>query len=414
MTEMLHPFTLIKQKEFFSTYKSSLLLSQLLFSGILGCCLPLGKGIVSDNEFDNEEDVLILEELEKHFQQWEGTISKMVFQDCFHYFEGAVVTSVSTYLSPSRLQKSEDAQQFMHVFMDLVQDMPSAVEFPFLKSYGAVEVSALAAAALLQQVIDLLEVAYPIMEQESLRPQRTESIDEDVLKIFNIRIPIRPITPRPSINGQLSSDRAEELKRLLEQCLVLPDRLLPPTDRSEEPVLRYSIRQYFSLLAMHWKSEEVQTVLANIPPTQFLSRGIAASHPVLAYIQELQRIIAQEEEVEGEGKEGNGDEDEERDTSKTVALLARKSLSALRQAQQLRRQARGSLEEGDAHGAIETLTKALCLHCDNPYDQEDQSDDDDDEEDEDEDDEEGEENGERKKKGRGCLPRYLRTLLLSE
>eukprot|EP01036_Dinobryon_divergens_P024173 gene24173-32598_t len=298
--------------------------------------------------------------------------------------------------------------------MDLVQDMPSAVEFPFLKSYGAVEVSALAAAALLQQVIDLLEVAYPIMEQESLRPQRTESIDEDVLKIFNIRIPIRPITPRPSINGQLSSDRAEELKRLLEQCLVLPDRLLPPTDRSEEPVLRYSIRQYFSLLAMHWKSEEVQTVLANIPPTQFLSRGIAASHPVLAYIQELQRIIAQEEEVEGEGKEGNGDEDEERDTSKTVALLARKSLSALRQAQQLRRQARGSLEEGDAHGAIETLTKALCLHCDNPYDQEDQSDDDDDEEDEDEDDEEGEENGERKKKGRGCLPRYLRTLLLSE
>ena len=56
---------------------------------------------------DNEEDVLILEELEKHFQQWEGTISKMVFQDCFHYFEGAVVTSVSTYLSPSRLQKSE-------------------------------------------------------------------------------------------------------------------------------------------------------------------------------------------------------------------------------------------------------------------------------------------------------------------
>ena len=101
----------------------------------------------------------------------------------------------------------------MHVFMDLVQDMPSAVEFPFLKSYGAVEVSALAAAALLQQVIDLLEVAYPIMEQESLRPQRTESIDEDVLKIFNIRIPIRPITPRPSINGQLSSDRAEELKR---------------------------------------------------------------------------------------------------------------------------------------------------------------------------------------------------------
>ena len=51
--------------------------------------------------------MLILEELEKHFQQWEGTISKMVFQDCFHYFEGAVVTSVSTYLSPSRLQKSE-------------------------------------------------------------------------------------------------------------------------------------------------------------------------------------------------------------------------------------------------------------------------------------------------------------------
>ena len=157
----------------------------------------------------------------------------------------------------------------------------------------------------------------------------------------------------------------------------------------------------------------MQTVLANIPSTQFLSRGSAASHPVLAYIQELQRIIAQEEEVEGEGKEGNGDEDEERDTSKTVALLARKSLSALRQAQQLRRQARGSLEEGDAHGAIETLTKALRLHCDNPYDQEDQSDDDD-EEDEDEDDEEGEENGERKKKGRGCLPRYLRTLLLSE
>lgn len=51
--------------------------------------------------------MLILEELEKNFQQWEGIVSKMVFQDCFHYFEGAVVTSVSTYLSPNRVQKNE-------------------------------------------------------------------------------------------------------------------------------------------------------------------------------------------------------------------------------------------------------------------------------------------------------------------
>lgn len=111
------------------------------------------------------------------------------------------------------LSDLKDAQQFMQVFMDLVQDMPSAVEFPFLKSCGAVEVSALAAATLLQQVIDLLEVAFPIIEQETLRPQRTESVDEDILKNFNVRIPIRPVTPRPPINGQISSDCAAELKR---------------------------------------------------------------------------------------------------------------------------------------------------------------------------------------------------------
>ena len=180
-------------------------------------------------------------------------------------------------------------------------------------------------------------------------------------------------------------------------------------------MLRYSIRQYFSLLAIHWRSEEVQTVLAGIPSPDFLYRGIAASHPVLAYTQELQRIIAQEEEEgEGGGKEEDGGEEEaQRDTNKAVALLARKSLAALRRAQQLRRQARGSLEEGDAHGAIEYLTKALSMHCDNPYDQEDRRDDDDEEEADEEDEDEEEGNGERQK-DKGCLPRYLRTLLLSE
>ena len=111
----------------------------------------------------------------------------------------------------------KDAQQFMQVFMDLVQEMPAAVEFPFFKSCGAVEVSAVAAATLLQQVMDLLDVAYPIVERESLRPQHSEGIDEDVFKLFHVRIPIRPLTPRPSINDQLSCDCAEELKRFVDE-----------------------------------------------------------------------------------------------------------------------------------------------------------------------------------------------------
>ena len=190
--------------------------------------------------------------------------------------------------------------------------------------------------------------------------------------------------------------------RLLQQCLVLPDCLLTAIGSSKVPVVRYNIRQYFSLLAMHWDSEEVQTVLAKIPSPEILRRGIAASHPVLAYTHELQRIIATQKENPAQG----GDE-VARESDVAVALLAQKSLAAVYRGQLLRRQARGKLEEGDAFGAIQDLTTALSMHCDNPYDQESE-----DEQDEDADDDDEESTEQRKT--RGFLPRYLRTLLLVE
>ena len=147
----------------------------------------------------------------------------------------------------------------------------------------------------------------------------------------------------------------------------------------------------------------MQTILARIPSPNFLRRGIAASHPILAYMHELQRIIVREEKAEGE--------EVARETDKAVAQLAQRSLAAVRRAQLLRRQSRGRLEEGDASGALLDLTTALSVHCDNPYDLEDQQGDEDEEEEGDGDEDEG---NRKQRKSRGCLPRYLRTLLLAE
>ena len=269
----------------------------------------------------------------------------------------------------------------MQVFMELVQDLPPTVEFPCLTP-AAVEVSSTVAAALVKNVIDLLELAFPIVNQSSLRPQHMDEVDEDVLRCFNVRIPQRIQLPRPSHyqvgNPNLSLEKAAELKVRLAECLTVPASLLP----AAEPV-KYSVQQYLTLLALHLHSEEVQAALTAGPMD--LLRGLAAGHPVSAYLHNLRAIVADQEARE----EDEDDEDEESDE----VALARQSLSATLRAQELRRHARASSDEGDPFSALEKLNEAIGLHNFEGV----ETDEEQDEADE-----------------KCCLPRYLRTLLLTE
>lgn len=298
----------------------------------------------------------------------------------------------------------QDVAHLMHAYTDLVQDMPRAVEFPFISTAKCAEDSKLpmecgpvVAATLFEQVVDLLDCALEsilqsqkelikvynqdkTLTEEKLRAEGAYEqgdgyFDRTAHQLLGIHIPARLIMPQNTSKPYSApKETIEILREKFAHCLELPRDV---TRGVELP--RLSFVQYFTLLAMNFHAPEVELVI-NRCKDKAVTRGLASMHPLNAYFHEICPLIARLEAQQG---------DEEVVPEKL--LVAKKSLMATRQALLLRRKAKSCVQEGDFLEAIDVLTTALALHADTV-----------------------EELDEEETEGSGCLPSYLRVSLFVE
>ena len=326
---------------FLDAYEDTTFLAQLLVA-------PFGlpkdlEGISRDN---------VIEEYTAIYRQWEDVLSRKIYTSK-GIPDDRVAATIHRYLEVKKDMKVMEVIQAATGAMGTLLDFPSVLELPgttLATNDNDVISSAIAAAMLLDQVIDALELAFVHdnsgADKSPLQSLLCADLDEEICThIKGVMIPVRMFPPgflastalapvclsadsiaalRTALTITVCRERAGGPVSLMSNTLSSkkkqsdPQQQLQPGQRDDRSVdrvtiasdrvtltkteVRFSLLQYYTMLDLFGKSTEVQRVLADhgLPLTnkrygrdgltQLRNGALGLSvtvHPTVAFVSQL-------------------------------------------------------------------------------------------------------------------------------